>query len=448
MTSDPKVGNSPLPLNRRWSSKSWGVVLVCVYAFLVLAPLVVALIHEPSSFRSFWGELGKGLALAGFAILALQSVLSARFRIFEAPFGYDIVTRFHRTMAIAAVGMLLAHPALLALDMGSFFLFSLDTSWKISLGKVALLFLLFAVPFALFFRFLGFNYQTWRVMHKAMIGVVALAFAHAWFAGADLDNLGVQVVLIALLACAVAIFAYRNGVLPFVGRYRYTVDSVDKAARDVYTLTLKPDNGGMPPHDAGQFAFLKLKRPGRRSEEHPFTIPSSPLERGHVQFTIKRSGDFTDTIGETKPGDEAFLEGPLGRFSPVHYDIPCFLFIAGGVGITPIISMLRYLRDIKDQRRGLLLYANNAEPDIIFRDELASLPQNIPVVHVLKEAPENWSGEEGFITQDMIRRHAGEFLDRCHVMLCGPPPMMDAVLESLNNLGIEPQRIHFEKFSL
>ncbi|MFO7976880.1 MAG: ferredoxin reductase family protein [Candidatus Hydrogenedentota bacterium] len=447
--SDKKAAQSSTqPWDRKWSSKSWGAALVFLYLAAVAAPLVLALIHEPSSFRSFWGELGKGFGLAGFAILALQTVLNARFRIFEAPFGYDVVTRFHRTMAIVALVMLLAHPLLLALDMGSLFLFSLDTSWKIYLGKFTLLFVLLAVPFALFFRFLGLNYQTWRVMHKAMIAVIVLAFAHGWFAGSDLDNAGVQAVFIVLLASAVAIFVYRNAILPFVGRYRYTVEGVDKAARDVYTLTLKPVNGGMPPHDAGQFAFLKLTRPGRRSEEHPFTIPSSPMERGHVQFTIKRSGDFTNTIGDTRPGDKAFLEGPLGRFSPVHYEAPCFLFIAGGVGITPIISMLRYLRDIKDQRRGLLLYANHAEPDIIFRDELASLPHNMSVVHVLKEAPENWSGEEGLITQDIIRRHAGEILDKCHVMLCGPPPMMDAVLESLNNLGIEPQRIHFEKFSL
>ena len=110
--------------------------------------------------------------------------------------------------------------------------------------------------------------------------------------------------------------------------------------------------------------------------------------------------------------------------------------------------MLRYLRDTKDQRRAMLLFANDAEPDIIFRDELNALPHNFSVVHVLKQPPDGWEGEEGYVTQDIIRRHAGEMLDRCHVMLCGPPPMMDAVLDSLENLGIEPERIHYEKFSL
>lgn len=437
-----------LPVNGKWSSRCWGISLVCLYIAIVAAPLLAALIHEPSTFRSFWGELGKGLALAGFAILALQAVLNARFRILEAPFGYDVVTRFHRSMALVGLGMLIAHPICLALDMGSLFLFTLDTSWRINLGKAGLLLLLLAVLFAMFFHYVRVNYQTWRVMHKGMIAVVALGFAHAWFAGADLNAFGVQAVFVILLAGALGVFLYRNAVHPWVGRYRYTVEDIEEAARDVYTLTLKPDNGAMPSHDAGQFAFVTLKRPGRRSEEHPFTIPSSPAERGRVRFTIKRSGDFTNTIADTKPGDLAYLEGPLGRFSLVHYDAPHFLFIAGGVGITPIMSMLRYLRDTQDQRRGLLLYANNAEPGIVFREELAALPRNISVVHVLKEPPETWEGETGFVTQEVIRRNAGDMLDRCHVFLCGPPPMMDAVLESLANLGIEPDRIHFERFSL
>jgi NAD(P)H-flavin reductase len=164
--------------------------------------------------------------------------------------------------------------------------------------------------------------------------------------------------------------------------------------------------------------------------------------------TIKESGDFTGTIGKTRIGDQARIEGPFGRFSLVNYPAQSLLFIAGGVGITPMISMLRYLRYTGDTRPAVLIYGNKKEEDILFRDELSGMPEHVSVVHVLSAPESNWQGPTGYVATDLIRREAGNLLEQADVFLCGPPVMMDKVLESLKELGVAGGRIHYQRFSI
>jgi ferredoxin-NADP reductase len=194
--------------------------------------------------------------------------------------------------------------------------------------------------------------------------------------------------------------------------------------------------------------FLKLKRPGRPSELHPFTISASSLRPEIIEATIKKSGNFTNTIDQTRPGDTGFIEAPFGRFSLVNFDIEKFLFIAGGVGITPIMSMLRYLRETNDNRPVVLLYGNRTEGDIIFRDELGKLPANVKIVHVLSKPQGSWRGPKGHIDMEIIKQYAGETLPKADVFVCGPAQMMDMVISSLKDTGVPSNRIHSECFTV
>jgi predicted ferric reductase len=194
--------------------------------------------------------------------------------------------------------------------------------------------------------------------------------------------------------------------------------------------------------------FLALKRAGRKSEEHPFTISSSPTTEPPMTVTVKQSGDFTNTIGETKPGDVAFVEAPFGRFSYAYAEAKAFLFIAGGVGITPIVSMLRALRDTGDERPAVLIWGNKTESDIFFRDDLAAMAPRVRVVHVLSHPNDSWLGPKGYVIDDIIQEFAADILATAEVYLCGPPPMMKSVSTALRSLGVPKRRIHTERFSL
>ncbi len=440
------------PADRRivaWQeSAPWGVCLVVVYMVLALLPVALALLVRPSPKGGLLEEIAKGAAMVGFALLALQVGLSARIKAVDRPFGLDVVMQFHRGMAILAGILLVLHPVLLAVGGHGWGLFRLRVPWQINLGRIALLLLLLTVAGALLRGKVGFPYQVWRFLHKGAIAVVVVGFVHGLVIGPDLRHWLLRAYWWALVVGAVALFLYRNMLAPFWGRRRFTVSAVRPETHDTFTLAMEPEDGRPLCHRPGQFMFLRLCRPGRPSEEHPFTISSSPTTEPPLTATIKMSGDFTNTIGDTKPGDRARIEGPYGRFSCSYQTPSSFVFIAGGVGITPLMSMLRYLRDTGDDRRIVLIYGNRTEGDIIFRNELAALPDNVRVTHVLSDAEHDWEGRRGFVTADVMRECCGDLLGEADAYVCGPPVMMTKVVKALRSLGVEDRRIHYERFEV
>jgi NAD(P)H-flavin reductase len=110
--------------------------------------------------------------------------------------------------------------------------------------------------------------------------------------------------------------------------------------------------------------------------------------------------------------------------------------------------MLRYLRDTKDLRDVVLLYGNRKKRDIIFEDEIVKLPESCKVVHVLSEANEKWEGLRGFITKDIITSQAGELLDKAEIFICGPPVMLNKIIQALRELKVHKNRIHYERFTI
>jgi ferredoxin-NADP reductase len=194
--------------------------------------------------------------------------------------------------------------------------------------------------------------------------------------------------------------------------------------------------------------LIRLRRNGTLSEMHPFTISSSPTQE-FISVTPKAVGDFTATIGDTEPGDRAYIEAPYGVFSYLNHTGLELAFIAGGIGITPFMSMLRYMRDAGDQRDVVLIWGNKSEADIAFRDELDAIDAAMPslrIVHVMSRQ-EDFEGERGFITRELIERHVPDIRSR-QVFLCGPPVMMRAVRPAVESIGVPKQRLHFERFAI
>jgi len=299
----------------------------------------------------------------------------------------------------------------------------------------------------MFLQKLPLDYNRWRVMHKGIIIVPLLGAVHSLKLGDDLQALPLQLFWYLLLALILALFLFRNVWNPWFGGRAMRVESVRQEASNVTTLTLRPEDSGSFLHHPGQFGFLHLKRKGRTSEEHPFTIASSPEKTKTPACSIKHSGNFTDTIGETREDDRVRVEGPFGRFTLDHHPGSSFLFIAGGIGITPIMSMLRHLRDTDDDRQALLLWGNRKESDILFRDELEQMPGSIRLAYILSEPEQDWNGARGYIDEKWIREHAASMLDEAEIFLCGPPPMMDSVLKALETLKVSGSRIHYERFT-
>lgn len=219
------------------------------------------------------------------------------------------------------------------------------------------------------------------------------------------------------------------------------------------TVKLAPPQGG-PVYDylPGQFQFITFFRDrGLPVEEHHWTISSSPTQKGYVTSTIKSLGDFTATIKDTRPGDTAAVHAPFGRFSyALHPEEKDLVFTAGGIGITPLMSMLRHMRDTRDTRSVLLLYGNPDADRIVFRDELehigAGEHPRLRVVHVLSDPGENWTDERGAIDGEKIEKYCGRDLSGKVFYVCGPPPLIEGVVSALQERGVSHRRIRVEFF--
>ena len=433
------------------------LLLLALYIGIVMGPPVAVFLAGSGSGNAVM-ETGKLFALAGFMILALQFLLAARYKWIERPVGLDILIRYHKHMAVFALALLLAHPLLIAAGGGGWqLLIGLDLPWSIWLGKLTLVIVIATVLVSLYLVPRKLKFEKWRIGHDmAAPAMVVFAFTHSWYAGEDLAMPFMKTLWIGALLTTILVFIHHRILRSLrLKRRPYSVTDVTPESEDVWTVTLAPPRGQrVPPFLPGQFHFITFYRGrGLPVEEHHWTISSSPRRRDRVSSTIKALGDFTSTMGETRAGDQAAVHGAFGRFSHVlHPEEKDLVFVAGGIGITPLMSMLRYMRDSGESLSVLLLYANQNEKKILFRRELEDMekeeaPPRLKVVHVLSRPEVDWTGEKGHVDREKIERYAGGNLEGKVFYVCGPPGMLKAVLAVLAGLGVPDQRIRMEIFS-
>ena len=430
-------------------------MILAAYALAVLLPALGFLWIPGEAEHGVLFDIGRTAGLTGLALLMMQAVLAGRLKSVEKPFGFDMVIRFHQAMGVLAVFLLAFHPFLLAAGGGGWGLvFSLDVSWDIWVGKGALALVVANVGISAFRERMGLDFQRWRILHDVLGPLILVAIVvHSWVAGDDLENPYYQGLWTLFLVLAAGVFIYHRFVRPAgAARRPWTVTRVEETARKVWTIGMSPpDEEARPGHLPGQFHFLTFQRNrGLPVEEHHFTISSSPTEE-EVTSTIKESGDFTATMGETRVGDRVAVQGPFGRFSTaLHSEDRKILFIAGGIGITPIRAMLRHMADREEERNVILLFANRTRADIAFRRELDAMAggekPRLKVVHLLSEPDEDWEGLSGYVDREVIETHCPDVGGRA-VYLCGPPAMAHSVKKALEELGVPSSRLREEKFS-
>jgi predicted ferric reductase len=438
------------------------VLLLAAYAIAAALPVLAAFLTDSMRIAvPGMYSVGQALGLVSVPILAMQPVLSARLKLLDRVFGLDRVYRFHKVMASLAGCLILVHPILLAAGSGNWLLLlSVKQQWYILLGKAALLLTALLIVSSLFYKALRLGFEKWRWSHNILVLLVLPGvIVHSLAGGLHLRNPGLFALWILLSAGALAAYLHHKVVGPARRKKKaFRVGKIHRESHDTWNVSLEPPKSGEAPsavaHLPGQFQFLTFYRGrGLPQEEHPFTISSSPRLKGSHGSTIKESGDFTATIGETRPGDRIAVQAPFGRFSYVlHPEEQDFVFIAGGIGITPLMSMLRCMRDGEQTFPVLLLYGNKTEKDIVFQEEVERMVQSgapkLKVVHVLEEAGDGWKGETGLITPQLIFRHTGGRPEERAYYVCGPPMMLKKILPGVRGLGVHRRRIHTELFSL
>ncbi|MDX1710415.1 MAG: ferredoxin reductase family protein [Rhodovibrionaceae bacterium] len=433
--------------------------LAAIYIAVALAPVALAWAQGLPP-RPFLDELSSAVALVAFAVLLMEFVLSGRFPLVSGRIGIDNTMRFHQLIARPVTVLVLLHPFFYTLPMGGPLpwdpsgaeTLSLDAG-NIIAGLVAWIVLAALVLMAVFRDKLGFRYEAWRVSHG--IGATLLAgfgAFHAIDAGRYSAHPWLFWFWMALLALAALTLLIVYLFRPLIQlRHPYTVRRVQQAAERTWELALAPARGEALRFNAGQFVWLTVDRSAFAVREHPFSIASAPADRPEVSFVIKEVGDFTRQIGEIREGARAYLDGPHGHLVLPEGDGEGIVFLAGGVGIVPILSQLRQLRADGDRRPMKLLYGNRRQEQIVYPEELRAMSRdlNLEVVHVLAEPPADWDGETGALDAETVARHCPPQDRRAHwyFVVCGPPAMIDGVRATLAGLGVPAGRILSEKFS-
>ena len=236
---------------------------------------------------------------------------------------------------------------------------------------------------------------------------------------------------------------------------KLTVKEIKDEAKDTKTFIFDSEKRlNWLPGQYFYFTLPYLVQKDKRGPTRHFTISTSPTE-GDIQFTtrIRNSSGFKQTLKTLKKGDVLEGEGPNGTFVLNESEKGSHVFLAGGIGVTPARSIIKYNFDkgLKDNRLHLI-YSNSTPEEIAFRSELeekAKKAENITVDMTCSrvgESKEDWSGLTGRIDEVVIKKLVPD-ISKSTFWLCGPPPMVDTLEKVLGKLKIATDKVRSEKFT-
>jgi predicted ferric reductase len=434
-----------------------GLVWIGLYLAFCLAPLLLVIGQDNPPGRAFPVEFSVALGFVGLSVLALQFALIARFQLVAAPFGIDALLKYHVQITFFGLGFALAHPIVLFLADARYLplLNLVSAPWRARFAFASVVCLLALVVLSVWRKRLRVSYEVWHISHGLLaVAVVLFALLHASLVGFYVIGIVRHVVYDAYIGVLIFLLLWIRVISP-LARYRrpWTVVEVRPEYGNAATLVVAPVGHDGFRFDPGQFGWIAVGRSPFSITQHPFSFSSAAdtPQGGTISITIKAAGDFTRLIPTVKPGTRVYVDGPHGVFSMDRRQAPGYVFIAGGVGVTPFVSMLMTMKERGDVRPVTLLYASASWGEVVLREELAALDAampNLTLVHVLSSADPSWQGESGRITAELLRRHLPPQFRRYEYLICGSTQMMDAMEDALVEVDVPPAQISSERFDM
>ncbi len=417
------------------------VVLLPVLLWLLSAD-VSQLFATPGSVTK---ALGKTAAFSAIAAYCLLPILSIRYSFIMRLFGgLSVAFAIHKKLGRVVFFIILAHPVLLiagSLLQGS----SITAVWNWTSAVVlsGIFALLSFVSILAVTIYAHIAHKKWLIIHRMFGWLLPVMFGHALLARSQMTKNPTLFIYISVLAgLGFLAFLYRSVFARiFIKKYPYKVVEVNNVHESVAELVLKPV--GIPiSYNAGQFAHLSLASLAVDNEAHPFSFASAN-NGPYVRFAIKALGDYTTNIKNVQVGDSAYLEGPYGNFSYLDSANKKQIWIAGGAGITPFLSMARSLSK-KSSREIILFYAAEDIEDAVFLRELFQIRNLIPhvlTVHIVNRKV------SGFVGMEMLKKILPD-MQKYDYFICGPPAMAHSLKEGLHTEHVRPSQVFIEEFSM
>lgn len=387
--------------------------------------------------------IGRALGFLALISLALLIFSGDTARFTDKYFGLDRIIKFQRKFSLFNLFFLIFHPIFFIVSGESFADYFIPNFLILPLALGTIAFYIFMIVMLCSYFYKKISYTAWQYIHVLTYILFFLSVSHAFLWGSSSDNpIAISLYIFLLLIIAIGCI-YRLQYKIKEARYgKAIVTNIKWETDDVFSLFLKPK---VPINfKAGQFCFLRLD--GKKLyARHPFTIASSPIEK-ELLFSIKNTGRFTSAISKLSIGDEINIDGPFGRFVERN-KFNNFVFIAGGIGITPFRSLIKDFFNKKKKGKIALLYFAKTEKDLVFYSEFENLKgDSFEVNYILsdsKKEDERFMG--GYISIELVREISNS-MDSPIFYICGPRGLKDNAKNILRKMKIPNSRIVIEDF--
>lgn len=397
--------------------------------------------------------LGKAAGILGLCFFAGNLILSGRYHILDRwAFGLDQLYRFHRHTGILATSLLSFHAvAILAqplqFSFSDFFrsiLYFNDLA--IALGKISYLGLIAIITMTIIFSG-KMPYEYVKKIHRFLGAFLFIGGLHAFIIPSDISkNIPLRYYVFGLVLLSLISYISRTVLRKWlVPRTLCEVIEVNWLSENVTEIVMKPVGGKKLLFSPGQFIFIQFQQNGFPQEEHPFSLTSSPKDN-FVRISAKHIGDFTKKLPLLKNGALAKIQGPYGGFSFLHSRLKNQIWIAGGIGVTPFVSMARSLEDSMGEEISdydiVMIYSVQNPHNFVYKNELEQISRKASCFSFIP-----WVSEDsGYLSAEAIKKFTD--ITNKEIFICGPKPMMLSLISQFKARGIPLQNIHFEFFRL
>lgn len=425
----------------------WIMILILSFTPIIIWGFIRPLDERFLSPMAVLTSFGQIAGLAGMAIFSLNLVLASRAKFLEDYFGgLNRMYISHHILGTASFVLLLAHPIFLA---GKYLLISARSAalfllpgrvWYADVGMTAL-YGMMAIMILTFYA--KIKYQSWKSYHKFLGFFLFLGSIHAFFVPSDISqNPALEIYMLSLVATGLAAYVWQIALKRFLNpKFSYAVRSVKDLGEGIIEIEMEPAGKAMN-FAPGQFIFVSFYDHAIEPESHPFSISSSPYEK-NLKIAVKSLGDYTSGLKYLKRGAIAKVEGPFGRFFDSGNENREQIWMAGGIGITPFLSMARSFKGSNPGRSADLYYCVKNEREAVFLDELMEISSRAKNLRIIPF----FSDSQGFISAEHINRSSDNVSGK-DIFLCGPPPMMKSLKNGFLKLNISSDNIYSEEFQL
>ena len=424
------------------------ILFFIILIVLLFAPVTAMICHWVP--RDPIVNVSVMLGFIGLALAGIQLVPIGKMRWLADALNMDRVYGEHHNYSLLAIGLVLSHPLILIITQKVY-----RTNWVLWAGWIGLAGLVLIGFTSALRKELKIGYVSWLTLHNLLtLTILVFGMWHMFAVNYYMQFPLVRWVWIAEIAVWVLLTVYIRFISPIrVSKSPYKVESVEAQPNSVYTLNLVPDGHEGIPFKAGQIAWISTGASSFVISRNPFSYSGSDqAQGGKLRFSIKEVGDFTFSVKDLKPGDRVYVDGPYGAFDLENPETKDGLvMVAGGIGLAPILSLLKTLGDTGDQRPLYLFYGDFSEKTQLYREELNEALErtNLKKLVIVFEKPgDEEYPHKGYITDKIMEANLPDNYKALYYFVCGPPGLVAAMNRNFKALDVPPKRIHIENYEM